>query len=68
MTRPRLKPCPQCGSSRVATWVYDSGWRRVECDACDYIATPAENLLQAARNHNARTLQPLTTPKGDDHG
>ena len=59
-----MKPCPACGGE-VDAYRYDSGWRRVECDACDYIATPAENLLRAVQNHNARSeaARALLTPK-----
>lgn len=54
MTRPKMKPCPECGGD-VAAWTYESGWRRVECFDCDYIATPAGNLLHAIQHHNANS-------------
>ena len=53
MTHPIIKPCPECGEP-VTVYTYDSGWRRAECDDCDYIAPPAGNTLQAIRGHNTR--------------
>lgn len=55
MTTPKLKPCPDCGGE-ISVYTYESGWRRAECDGhdCGYIAEPAGNRLQAARNHNLR--------------
>ncbi len=61
MTAPKLKDCPACGH-QITVYTYDSGWRRAECDHCDYIAEPAQNIIQAARNHNSRAES--TTPKG----
>lgn len=57
MTIQKLKPCPDCGADAVGIWTYDSGWRRAECDACLYIAEPAQNLVEAARNHNRRVAE-----------
>lgn len=53
MTVPNPKPCPKC-QGQISVYTYDSGWRRAECDTCDYIAEPAGNILQATRNHNQR--------------
>lgn len=59
MTVQKLSPCPDCGADAVGIWTYDSGWRRAECDACLYIAEPAQNLVLAARNHNRRATERL---------
>ena len=52
MTYRIMKPCPRCGSS-VARYTYESGWTRVECNRCDYIAMPAGTIPDAIANHNA---------------
>jgi Zn ribbon nucleic-acid-binding protein len=53
MTAPKSTPCPKCRGD-VSVWTYEDGWRRAECDKCDYIAEPAENIIRAIRNHNER--------------
>ena len=51
MTYRKMKPCPRCGKP-CTRYTYESGWTRVECDACDYIAMPGGTVPQAIENHN----------------
>ena len=51
MTYRRMRACPKCGSD-VSRYTYESGWTRVECDGCDYIARPAGTIPQAIAHHN----------------
>lgn len=53
MTYRKMKPCPRCGSP-VTRYTYESGWTRVECDGCDYIATPCGTIPQAIAAHNEK--------------
>ncbi len=56
MTNPKMKPCPKCGSDDVAIYLYDYGWRHVECNECFY-AGPGERSLRAAiKSHNNYAL------------
>jgi hypothetical protein len=54
MTYPKMKPCPQCGAP-VSRYKYESGWVRVECDSCHYIARPEGRAADAIANHNNAT-------------
>lgn len=53
MSYPKIKPCPACGED-VALYAYDSGWKRVECDECNYIGPCEGRTLDAIREHNRR--------------
>lgn len=54
MTYPKMKPCPGCGSTNVFLYTYESGWSRVECNACDTIHSCEGTKLLAIREHNAK--------------
>lgn len=54
MTYPKMKPCPECGSDNVGLYTYESGWSRVECDACSHICSCEGTKLLAIRTANAR--------------
>lgn len=68
MTYRKMKPCPQCGAP-VSRYKYESGWVRVECDRCDYIAMPAGRAGDAIINHNDATDgEKVTTTKETSDG
>ena len=55
MTYPKIKPCPEC-KSETSVHEYDSGWRYVECNKCDYRGPGEGNILRAIRSHNQRQM------------
>lgn len=55
MTYPNMKPCSACGSENVSCYTYESGWSRVECNACHDIHSCEQTKLRAIRAHNAKS-------------
>jgi Zn ribbon nucleic-acid-binding protein len=53
MTYRRMKACPRCGGE-VARYIYESGFTRVECIWCDYMAMPMDTIPKAIDDHNRR--------------
>jgi uncharacterized metal-binding protein (TIGR02443 family) len=54
MTKPKIKPCPKCQSDeRIAVYVYESGWRHVECTKCNYFGPGEGSIIAAIKSHNA---------------
>jgi len=57
-TNPKLKPCPKCDSAdSLEVYVYESGWRYVECDNCWYRGPAEGSVRQAIKSHNAQRDQ-----------
>ena len=55
MTRPKMKPCPKCGTDEfLGLYTYESGWSRVECDKCDTIFSCEGTKLLAVKSHNEK--------------
>lgn len=57
MTNQKIKPCPTCGSAdAIGVASYDSGSRRVECDArgCWYTGPLDSTKRNAIKRHNER--------------
>lgn len=55
-TNPKMKPCPLGhGTDYLDVYVYESGWRYVECDHkdCWYRGPGAGSIRQAIKDHNA---------------
>lgn len=59
MTYQKIKPCPECAASDedLQVYVYESGWRHVECDACFYMGPGEGNIREAIRSHNVRCVE-----------
>ena len=56
-TNPKMAPCPLCGGANyLRVFVYDSGWRYVECCArgCFYCGPGEGSARQAIKSHNER--------------
>jgi len=68
MTYPKMKPCPKCQSSNVACYTYESGWSRVECDACTHISSCEGRKLDAIRVHNKLALETAAVRPRSDRG
>lgn len=62
-TPQKLKPCPLCGSDRLAIYVYDHGWRHVDCDECGYLGPGEGSMIAAARSHNAKAVAAFAEKK-----
>ncbi len=57
-TNPKIRPCPYCGlDDRLAVYIYDSGWRHVECLRCNYLGPGEGSIRQAIKSHNERRDQ-----------
>jgi uncharacterized metal-binding protein (TIGR02443 family) len=62
MTVQNMKPCPKCGSHDVAVYLYDNGWRHVECYECDYLGPGEGSSIAAVKSHNAQCAAPNAEP------
>lgn len=60
-TNQKIKPCPECGSTQMNVYKYDSGWCYVECDGgfnarphCGYRGPGEGSVRWAIKAHNAK--------------
>lgn len=54
-TNPKMKPCPTCASTDdLAVYTYESGWKHVECDKCNYLGPGEGSVRWAIKSYNAK--------------
>lgn len=60
MTLPQIKRCPDCGSDNVNVFIYENGWKHVECNHCWKLGRGEGRIVDAIRWWNAQERYPIS--------